>query len=383
MKVKAKFSVNRAKALFGEPDHPELCKQIASQIPEQFLRNGRILDCSMGCGGIARAVVNRMVNELYIDHYDAILRVYGIDTNQALVSRARRLGFVNTVCEDFLTWNPQMQFDVIIGNPPFQNGGNSAFYTLFFKKVSTLLAQGGYFSLISPSKAAAKFSKGYKELAKLGWNSVEYGVDSLFPNIEQPMAIYSGSTEDVRNEKLSVIANGTSESFERDIVLPVQYVGSCKQFPDANAELTLSIFEKFFKGDNRLKEKFEVLSEAPNDPYIYLTAIAWRYHPARPKGGPYALLAQLNGHDEYMNGKFIRCKTQKEAEQLQWLLSRSLAYRFVAAASCRAKFLPRVLLEETPIWEKVTTDAALFKLLGFTEEEITYINHWNQVTAGK
>ena len=383
MSVKAKFNVNRDKALFGEPDHPELCEKIAAAIPAEKLRNGRILDCGIGCGGIARAVVNRMVNELYIDHYDAILRVYGIDTNQALVSRARRLGFVNTVCEDFLTWNPQMQFDVIIGNPPFQNGGNSAFYTLFFKKVSTLLAQGGYFSLISPSKAAAKFSKGYKELAKLGWNSVEYGVDSLFPNIEQPMAIYSGSTEDVRNEKLNVIANGTSESFERDIVLPVQYVGSCKQFPDANAELTLSIFEKFFKGDNRLKEKFEVLSEAPNDPYIYLTAIAWRYHPARPKGGPYALLAQLNGHDEYMNGKFIRCKTQKEAEQLQWLLSRSLAYRFVAAASCRAKFLPRVLLEETPIWEKVTTDAALFKLLGFTEEEITYINHWNQVTAGK
>jgi len=290
---------------------------------------------------------------------------------------------VNYVLADFLEWDPQMKFDVIIGNPPFQNGGNSAFYTLFFRRVSTLLAQGGYFSLISPSKAAAKFSKGYKELAKLGWNSVEYGVDSLFPNIEQPMAIYSGSTEDARNEKLNVIANGTGESFERDTVLPVQYVGSCKQFPDANAELTLSIFEKFFKGDNRLKEKFEVLEEAPNEPYIYLTAIAWRYHPARQKGGPYALLAQLNGHDEYMNGKFIRCKTQKEAEQLQWLLSRSLAYRFVAAASCRAKFLPRVLLEETPIWDKVTTDKALFKLLGFTEEEIAYINHWNQVTAGK
>jgi hypothetical protein len=126
---------------------------------------------------------------------------------------------VNYVHADFLTWGPQMQFDVIIGNPPFQNGGNSAFYTLFFKKVSTLLTQGGYFSLISPSKAAAKFSKGYKELAKLGWNSVEYGVDSLFPNIEQPMAIYSGSTGDVRNEKLNVVANGTSESFERDIVL--------------------------------------------------------------------------------------------------------------------------------------------------------------------
>ena len=294
----------------------------------------------------------------------------------------RRFG-VNYVLADFLEWNPQMQFDVIVGNPPFQNGGNSAFYTKFFAKLETLLAPGGYFSLISPSKAAAKFSKGYKELAKLGWNSVEYGVDSLFPNIEQPMAIYSGSTVDGRSDKLEVIANGVSESFDRDVVLPVQYVGSCKQFPDADANLTLSIFEKFFKGGCRLKDRFEVLGEAPKEPYIYLTAIAWRYHPARLKGGPYALLAQLNGHDEYMNGKFVRCKTQKEAKQLHWLLSRSLAYRFVAAASCRAKFLPRVLLEETPVWKDVTTDEALFERLGFTEAEISYINHWNRVTAGK
>jgi hypothetical protein len=294
----------------------------------------------------------------------------------------RRFG-VNYVLADFLECDPQMQFDVIVGNPPFQNGGNSAFYTKFFAKLQTLLADGGYFSLISPSKAAAKFSKGYKELAKVGWNAVEYGVDSLFPNIEQPMAIYSGSTADSRSEELEVIANGVSESFKRDIVLPVQYVGSCKQFPDADATLTLSIFEKFFKGENRLKDRFEVLSEAPKEPYIYLTAIAWRFHPARPKGGPYALLAQLNGHDEYMNGKFIRCKTQKEAKQLHWLLSRSLAYRFVAAASCRAKFLPRVLLEETPIWKDVTTDEALFERLNFTQAEIDYINHWNQVTAGK
>jgi hypothetical protein len=294
----------------------------------------------------------------------------------------RRFG-VNYVLADFLEWDPQMQFDVIVGNPPFQNGGNSAFYTKFFAKLEILLAQGGYFSLISPSKAAAKFSKGYKELAKVGWNSVEYGVDSFFPNIEQPTAIYSGSTADLRSDKLEVIANGVSKSFERGTVLPVQYVGSCKQFPDADANLTLSIFEKFFKGKDKLKERFEVLDEAPADPYVYLTAVAWRYHPAREKGGPYALLAQLNGHDQYLNGKFIRCKSQKEAKQLHWLLSRSLAYRFIAAASCRAKFLPRVLLEETPMWQDVATDKTLFERLEFTEAEIDYINHWNQVTAGK
>lgn len=383
-KVKATHNVDKERAAFGRPDPIEVCERVANSIPADTLRNARrILDPSIGCCGITRAVIKRMVSELDIPFFDAILRVYGVDTDLALVKKARRLGFINTVHADFITWQPHMQFDVIIGNPPFQNGGNSAFYTKFFAKIETLLAQGGYFSLISPSKAAAKFSKGYKELAKVGWNSVEYGVDSLFPNIEQPMAIYSGSSADLRKNELEVIANGVSESFERGTVLPVQYVGSCKQFPDADASLTLSIFEKFFKNEDKLKERFEVLDSAPSGPYVYLTAVAWRYHPARPKGGPYALLAQLNEHDQYMNGKFIRCRTQAEADQIQWLLSRSLAYRFVAAASCRAKFLPRVLLEETPIWRGITTDGELFEALGFTEAEISYVNHWNNTTAGK
>lgn len=153
--MKAKFNVNREKALFGEPDHPDLCERIAAGIPEEILRHGRILDCSIGCGGIARAVVNRMVNTLYIDHYDAILRVYGVDTNRALVNRARRLGFVNTVCADFLEWNPQMKFDAIVGNPPYQGGdfGQKVYKSLwpkFWAKSFELAKDDGIVSLITP-----------------------------------------------------------------------------------------------------------------------------------------------------------------------------------------------------------------------------------------
>jgi hypothetical protein len=288
---------------------------------------------------------------------------------------------VNYVNTNFLTWEPEMQFDVIIGNPPFQNGGNSAFYTQFFRKTGELLREGGYFSLVSPSKAAAKYSKGYKELAKLGLNNIQYGVDSWFPNIEQPVVVYSGSTKNAETEELTVCDGFNQKKIGRDVILPVQYVSGTKAFTDANAALTLSIFEKFFAKSEKLKNRFETLEQAPNCPYVYLASVGWRYHPQRPKGGPYALLATVNQHDQYLNGKFMQFKTKYEAEQMQWLLSRSMLYRFVAAASCRAKFLPRVLIEETPDYLGITSDRELYKVVGLTGEEISYLKLWNEVTA--
>jgi len=288
---------------------------------------------------------------------------------------------VNYVLADFLTWEPKMQFDVIVGNPPFQNGGNSAFYAMFFRRAGEILKQGGYFSLVSPSKAAAKYSKGFKELAKLGLNRIEYGIDSWFPNIEQPMVVYSGSTKESEKEKLVVCDGAVEKEVGRNVILPVQYVSSLKAFKEADAALTLSIFEKFFAKQEKLKERFETLEEAPQCPYVYLAAVAWRYHPLRPKGGLYAFLTTVNQHDQYLNGKFMRFGTEDEAEKMHWLLSRSMLFRFVAAASCRAKFLPRVLIEEAPDYFGITSDAALFKAVGLTKQEIGYLNMWNEVTA--
>jgi hypothetical protein len=64
-------------------------------------------------------------------------------------------GFVNTMHADFLTWKPEMQFDVIVGNPPYQGGsfGKAVYkslWPLFWAKSFSLLKPGGVVSLITP-----------------------------------------------------------------------------------------------------------------------------------------------------------------------------------------------------------------------------------------
>ena len=80
-KIQAKHNVDRNVARFGVADPPELCELIANSIPADVLKSAeRILDVGIGCGGISRAIVKRMVNELYIPHFEAILTIHGIET---------------------------------------------------------------------------------------------------------------------------------------------------------------------------------------------------------------------------------------------------------------------------------------------------------------
>lgn len=168
--IKAKHNVNTDVARFGTVDPAELCELVAQSIPADVLKNAkRILDVGIGCGGIARAIVNRLVNELYVDWDDAILRVYGVDNNLALVNKAKRNGFINTVCEDFLQWQSEMQFDVIVGNPPYTDtspvkgatmgGCSKGLDNVFFERCLELSQR---VSLIIRSKHFAKKSSAFR-----------------------------------------------------------------------------------------------------------------------------------------------------------------------------------------------------------------------------
>lgn len=192
-KVTAKHTVDRGAARFGAADPVVVCNSIAQAIPLSTLKKSNaILDLGQGCCGISRAIVQRLKDEAYMDHYDAIFKIHGVDNDRALVTKARRLGFLNSVLSDIDAYTPDMNFPVVVGNPPYQNAdktrkaanGRSAngspLWAKFVRKGASLLAPGGYMSLLLPAAILTPGSRGMSGARHLTLLSVDFNREEFF-----------------------------------------------------------------------------------------------------------------------------------------------------------------------------------------------------------
>jgi hypothetical protein len=134
-----------------------------------------------------------------------------------------RLG-VNYIHSDYLIWKPEMQFDVIVGNPPYQ-GGNfgkavyKSLWPLFWAKSFSLLKPGGMVSLITPLTWCAPTADLAKRDAVDGetrlWNVFEKystradvtSIKSYFPGVGSS---FSAVTVDTSGSSGLTFTNGYS-----------------------------------------------------------------------------------------------------------------------------------------------------------------------------
>lgn len=150
-----RFVKDLSKGILGQPDSPELWQDIVSHIPNKVLLKPDVKILFPACGHATEAdvIVKRMLSlgrsvEKIKDS------VYLIDKYKVFTKDAIRKGYKNVVKTDFLEWEPDMKFDVIIGNPPYQNPGKSKGQKLWYKfifKSNDLLKKDGYLAMITPT----------------------------------------------------------------------------------------------------------------------------------------------------------------------------------------------------------------------------------------
>ena len=107
----------------------------------------------------------------------------------ALTSAAMRELGVEVLCQDLLTWLTHMRFDVVIGNPPYNNRGKvkgqkntsgTSLWVQFLRKIPELMAEGSWCSLLVPSAVGNTNSVGWRAIRSTRVESIKTGLSEQY-----------------------------------------------------------------------------------------------------------------------------------------------------------------------------------------------------------
>jgi len=118
--------------------------------------------------------------------------IYAVEISPAFERLGRRIFNrfgVNYVCADFLTWCPKMEFDVIVGNPPYQRlrdvrNTGAPLWPQFISKSMSLLKKDGILDFLVPATWMNRKLRGaWKFIAPYDLVYVDPDVKKFFPGV--------------------------------------------------------------------------------------------------------------------------------------------------------------------------------------------------------
>jgi len=370
-----RFVTDLSKGVLGQPDSAELWAEIIAHIPDEVLLKPGVRILSVACGHCteARLIAKRML-ALGISKEAVRESIWLIDKYQQFTNDAvKRYGFKNVVQHDFLTWEPGMKFDVVVGNPPFQSEkrtGTQPLWPLFVKKAHELIADTGYLAMITPNKwcgHTANVIKGnvrlYKDLFK---------GKLIYANIQECSKYFPGVGAAANSFSYFVVSNAG-----RDVAhiksLDGEFVVSSDDFEylplRLQSKTTASILKKT---SNRGSFGFKQVSVgfANTNSGAIVISMAQRLHYSKlniyvDKAAPYTATSKSTVSELAVN------TTQAAVDSV----FRSAVYRFIHHVFWNNDNFGTTFYNSLPYVDltRTWTDAELYAHFGLTEEEIAYI----------
>lgn len=244
-----RFVTDYGKGILGKPDSKEVWKQIISNIPDEVFLKKDVKILNVACGHCTEAdiIVKRML-ALGCTTSKIKDSIYLIDKYSVFTKDAKRKGYINVIKADFLNWETDMKFDVVVGNPPFKDPrGKNAIYQHFYNKSYQHVKEDGYVALVTPPTLFPGLF-GYKvdgtNMERAGTvHLVSKGncVQKHFPNIGVPIG-YSivQKTTDVKDHYVEISDEGTIQHATYKMLQLQKYIAD---------PIVKSIVDKCFDSD--------------------------------------------------------------------------------------------------------------------------------------
>jgi hypothetical protein len=225
----------------------ELVRMILNKIPNEVWTNPTttFIDPCMGKGVFLIEIVRRLVDIYGYSEEDAKSRVFGYDVRVKYVNYLKRRGYKNVFHKDSLVEKFNMEFDVVLGNPPYQKkvGPNKteAIWPKFVQKSFEMCKKGGYVSLIHPS----------------GWRNV----DGKFKETQKLLLSKDIKYLEIHNEKDGLKLFGAETRYDWYVVKNVDNSGLTKIKGQKGDTIKINLINREFIPNDNIDNIYSLLPQ--------------------------------------------------------------------------------------------------------------------------
>ena len=386
-----------------EPTPIDCVEEMIAKIPEAFWQRDdiKILDPCCGCGNFPMVIYYKLLT--YHSKEDILTKIlYFNDINENRINRLR-LVFnheLNLFQEDFLKLTTELEFDLIVANPPYAkflpNGKraskNHNLIGLFINKSLELLKEGGFLLYITPDNwmSFADRNTLIHKLTSLQIHHINiHTAKKYFKKVGSSFVWYLIENKpfykdiDIEGIWKKKTYSSTVKSEIRSYI-PLYYnriIQSILNKTIDNGELTKfdvktsSDLHKYTKRDYITNEKTET------HPYKLIhtpTQTVWSSRPHKYQDGYKVFISTTSYYGTFVDEcgmtqsiAFVMCESKTEAEKISKVLNHPL-YRFINNICRYGNFNNIRILQNFPYCDNYVE---LYSRFNITEEEINFISN--------